>query len=56
MYTVNVCSKCNRNLTDTEVQFYGHKCIDCIYHELHPKQVVELDPDDSAYQSPRIDA
>lgn len=31
--TANVCIKCNRNLMETEVFFYGNKCTDCIYKE-----------------------
>jgi DNA-directed RNA polymerase subunit RPC12/RpoP len=35
--TVNVCQKCGRNLSDTEVKFYGNKCTDCISRELKIK-------------------
>lgn len=39
MFTVNICEKCNRHLTDTEVKFYGFKCTECIYQELNKERI-----------------
>ena len=34
METVDVCCKCNKQLKETEVHFYGDKCTECIYQEI----------------------
>jgi recombinational DNA repair protein (RecF pathway) len=32
--TVNICCRCSRNLSETEVYFYGSNCSECVYQNI----------------------